>query len=307
MRGPPRRAWIRERAFSFPCKSRRGRTASHGCYPHNRIGIDDNGNGVLDPAEYRPTATTFDIVSFTHAYYEDNRSSLTWKVREAWLSYPAGTSLLCRFLNRSNAPLAFDLTNNLVINCLSQGNLTHNAGAAFDASGNTTLALYIWNVSSEASAKISESIEIEDIAKRILANHAQEVLAHFNCNPNENEYAATWTTNNVPINFATEHMVRHPDEYDLHVAFGNAMLPYVNVGIFAKRDLSIKHLTMAGRLEDLYDFDCERGGLNSTGAVLQIGWDAGNSARDAGNIFFDRVDFGKELNKKKFGFGENSP
>ena len=58
--------------------------------------------------------------------------------------------------------------------------------------------------------------------------------------------------------------------------------------------LHISHLTISGHLEDLYDFDHERGGLNSEGAVLQIGWDSDMPTRDAGHIFFDHVDFEAE-------------
>ncbi|MBP1588675.1 MAG: hypothetical protein ILO10_00605 [Kiritimatiellae bacterium] len=103
----------------------------------------------------------------------------------------------------------------------------------------------------------------------------------------------------MAVYFDGENKCLHPREYDLHVAFGNAKLTQISLEMLATLQtgdpyLHISHLTISGHLEDLYDFDHERGGLNSEGAVLQIGWDSDMPTRDAGHIFFDHVDFEAE-------------
>lgn len=221
--------------------------------------------------------------------------------------YNVGASLLYRFLNRlTNAPEAFDATYNAFTNCFALSSLTHNAGAVFDSLGNGSLDVYAWNAASMASQKISESVEMEDIVNRLLTNHAGEVTAFFASHPEEDVYFASWTTNNVPIHFSENAKWPYFAEYDLHVSFGHAVIPDLTITISIERenssDLSIASLAIAGTLVDLYDFDHEEGGLNSEGAVLQIGWDPSFTGRDAGNIFFDRVIFMESFNSWSFDF-----
>ena len=264
-----------------------------------RIGFDSNNNGLLDMSEFRQTSTTLDVVSFTHAHYTnrlDYLSTRAWQA--AWGPYNVGASLLYLFWDRlADAPEPFDLTASTNVNCFGLSSLTHNAGATFTAMGDGTLDVHGWNSASEASEKISESDEMKDCINLILTNHAAEVNAFFETNPNADEHVWTWVTNNIPVNFANEDYVWHPDEYDLHVSFGNVVASYISVGVVVKKSvlnnrLFIDQLTLSGHFEDLYDFSFEREGLNNYGAVLQLGWDADNPARNAGHIFFDQVDFG---------------
>ena len=184
--------------------------------------------------------------------------------------------------------------------------LTHNAGAVFDSLGNGSLDVYAWNAASMASQKISESVEMEDIVNSLLTNHAGEVTAFFASHPEGGVYFGSWTTNNVPIHFSENAKWPYFAEYDLHVAFGHAMIPDLTITISIERenstDLSIASLAIAGTLVELYDFDHEEGGLNSEGAVLQIGWDPSFAGHGAGNMFFDRVIF-----MKSFTWGRGRP
>ena len=264
-----------------------------------RFGIDVNANGILETSEFRATANTLDVLSFTHAHYADRLNALenlAWQA--AWGPYNVGASLLYHFLNRANdAPKPFDSTSSTNVNCFSLSSLTHNAGAVFESSGNGTLAVHAWNSASEASEKISESDEIAECIEQILTDHAAEVLAFFEAYPNADEHGWTWPSNDMPVNFANEDMFWHPKEYDLHISFGKVVVSQITVGAIVKKrssnnKLYIHQLTLSGHFEDLYDFDFEREGLNNDGAVLQLGWDSNNTARSSGHIFFDQVDFG---------------
>lgn len=79
----------------------------------------------------------------------------------------------------------------------------------------------------------------------------------------------------MAVYFDGENKCLHPREYDLHVAFGNAKLTQLSLEVLATRQtgdpyLHISHLTISGHLEDLYDFDHERGGLNSEGPSFKL-------------------------------------
>lgn len=198
------------------------------------------------------------------------------------------------FLDRPDAaPESFTSTN---VNCFSLASLTHNAGAAFDSTGGVTLAVHAWNSASEASTKISKSDEMEERINELLMDHAGEANAYFEAHPYADECSWSWTTNDVPVNFRNEQLSDW-DEYDLHISFGKVVVSRMTVSVVVNKRLGsqklyISQLTLSGHFEDLYDFDFERGGLNADGAVLQLGWDANNSDRNAGHIFFGQVDFG---------------
>ena len=107
-----------------------------------KLGLDDNGNEVLDLDEIRNAGTNLDLMSFTGAHYAAQWQELD--SRASWaklLNVDVGASLLLRFLDGNDPPLPFDTTSYAAINCFSQGNLTHNAGAEFNILGNGVLEL----------------------------------------------------------------------------------------------------------------------------------------------------------------------
>ena len=269
-----------------------------------RFGIDVNADNVLEPGEFRSTTNALDVVAFTHAHYTDRLDDLEDKAwLAAWGPYNVGASLLYHFLNRPNdAPEPFDSTTSTNVNCFTLSSLTHNAGAAFDSTGGVTLAVHAWNFASKASTRISESDEMKDCINEILTDHADEVNEFFETYPYAVEYCTSWTAYAVPMNFTNQHRYQNPKEYDLHVSFGQVVVSQITVGVVVKKDdsedkLEIDQLTLSGHLEDLYDFDFDREGLNNDGAVLQLGWEDNNPARTAGHIFFDQVDFGHTFNR----------
>lgn len=257
------------------------------------IGLDDNGNGVLDSVELRAVATNLELVSFTDAHYGEKRSLLSFGAHNA-VGQDLSATLLIRFLNEGQPPLSFDATLNALINCFSQANLTHNAGANFDILGNGMVEVNVWDESSVASVRIAESDEMASCINQLLTNNIAEAIGYLESHPAENTYAAFWTTNDVPVNF-DKGLSDGNHELDLHLAFGNAVFPEVRIWVAVKRRFlggyAIGQLTVEGRLEDLYDFNYERAEPNNDAAVLQIGWDDEIDGRDAGVIFFDKVNF----------------
>ena len=261
-----------------------------------KVGIDANGNGTLESSEFCTTATNFDVTAFTSTHYDDEEDYLNDQA-SSWLTgwaYPVGSSLLLHFLNDPSLPLAFDTTTTVGINCFTQSNLTHNAGETFARSGAGTVEEVRWNAISDAGEKVGNSDEVQTIINAILTAHSAEVTAYFAANPTATSCFANWTSNNVPVNFAQTGYLPLAG-YDLHIAFGHATIPSITVGVVVKKglfgDLYIDSLVVTGSLTDLYDFNYEDGGLAARAAVLQIGWDPDITGRDAGNIFFDRVNF----------------
>ena len=270
-----------------------------------KIGIDKNSNSTLESSEFYATVTKFDLTGFTSVHYDDERTYLSGRATSIKLPFPVAASLLIHFLNRTDIPDPFDGTATVGINCFTQLNLTHNAGETFAAGGFGTLGLNSWNSSSKAGERIANSYELTDIIDAILDANKATVTSYFATHPTVDTYTATWTQNNVPVNFAEENYFLHPIEFDLHNAFGHALIS-ISVNIIVKKsllgDLYIDSLIETGTLEDLYDFDYEAGGDASKAAVLQIGWDPGITGRDAGHIFFDRVNFQETFNNWKYYF-----
>ena len=284
-------------AFSTACEAELNFTPTG---PTNnylvRVGIDANENGMLESSEFCATATNFDVTAFTSVHYDEEEDYLHDKAA-SWVTgwaYPVGASLLLRFLSDPSLPLSFDSTTTVGINCFTQSNLTHNAGETFAPSGAGTLEEVRWNAGSDAGEKIAISDELEAIINAVLTAHRTEVTAYFVANPAATSYSANWTSSNVPVNFAQTGYLPLAG-YDLRIAFGHATLPSVTVDVVIKKGLfgglHIDSLIVTGSLADLYDFNYEDGGLAARAAVLQIGWDSDIAGRDAGNIFFDRVNF----------------
>lgn len=258
------------------------------------IGLDDNGNGMLDYAELRMISTNMLVTSFSDAHYRGKRGELSFGAHNALTGYELSSSLLIRFLNEGAPPLSFDSSSNAVINCFSQSNLTHNTGARFDTNGNAVVEVNTWDTTGLANTRIAESIELEHLVNTILTNNIAEATNYLASHPNDNTYAAMWTTNNAHVNF-DKGVSEGLHEHDLHLAFGNAVISELTVWVAVKRGFlggySIGQLSIEGVLEDLYDFDYERTELNSDAAVLQIGWDDTTEGRDAGVVFFDKTFF----------------
>lgn len=272
-----------------------------------RTGIDQDGDGTLSSSEFYSTLTNFDVTAFTTAHFDSEENYLhdqasSWKTEWA---YPVGSSLLLHFLNDPSLPLAFDSTGTVNINCFTQDNLTHKAGATFASSGAGTLEEARWNVASEAGEKIVNSDEIAAVVNAILTAHSGEVVAYFAQNSTATSYSANWTSTSVPVDFAQNDYLPLAG-YDLHVAFGHATLPSILVDVVFKKgllgSLYVDSLTVTGSLVDLYDFNYEDGGLPARAAVLQIGWDPDIAGRDAGNIYFDRVFFQQPFSDWNFSF-----
>lgn len=272
-----------------------------------KLGLDDNGNEVLDLDEIRNAGTNLDLMSFTGAHYAAQWQELD--SRASWaklLNVDVGASLLLRFLDGDDPPLPFDTTSYAAINCFSQGNLTHNAGAEFNILGNGVLELNTWMGTNTAGVNIAESDELATVVNTVLDNHRTEVIDYFTTHPNTNTYSASWFLHDINVNFAEDSLLPNMAEYDLHVAFGHAKIADLTVRVTVTRwplgNLNIERLEIYGELEDLYDFDHEAGGLNSSGAVLQIGWRQNELERSAGNIFFDRVYFERSFGSWNYSF-----
>jgi len=262
-----------------------------------KVGIDADGSGTLESSEFFTTVTNFTVTAFTSAHYNDQRSYLNSRASYAKPFYPLAASLLIHFLNRTDMPAPFNDTSSVSINCFTQSNLTHNAGATFASDGSGTLDLDIWNTNTTgtASTRISESDELTTIINGIIDANKSEVTNYFAANPTNDFYTTTWSQTNVPVNFAQTDRVFHPIEYDLHISFGHATITSLSITVTVNKDsygnLYFAGLTEAGTLDDLYDFNYEDGNLPGRAAVLQIGWDPNITGRDAGNIFFDQVNF----------------
>lgn len=157
-----------------------------------------------------------------------------------------------------------------------------------------------------AGVNIAESDELATVVNTVLDNHRTEVIDYFTTHPNTNTYSASWFLHDINVNFAEDSLLPNMAEYDLHVAFGHAKIADLTVRVTVTRwplgNLNIERLEIYGELEDLYDFDHEAGGLNSSGAVLQIGWRQNELERSAGNIFFDRVYFERSFGSWNYSF-----
>ena len=271
-----------------------------------KVGIDADGSGTLESSEFCTTVTNFTVTAFTSAHYNDQHSSLDTDASYSKLLYPLGASLLIHFLNRTDMPEAFNDTSSVSINCFTQSNLTHNAGATFASNGSGTLELNIWNTNTTgtASTRISESYELAAIINGIIDANKAEVTNYFAANPSNDTYTTTWSQNNVPVNFAETSYILHPIEYDLHIAFGHATITSLSITVTVKKDggLYIDSLVETGTLDDLYDFNYEDGGLAGQAAVLQIGWDPDITGRDVGHIYFDRVNFQETFDSWSYSF-----
>ncbi len=270
-----------------------------------KIGLDDNGNGVLDADEFRDVSANRTVVSFTGARYADALGKLNRKGTQAEDYFQIGASLLFRFLARQNPPLPFNTTTNISINCFMQDNLTHNAGEEFDEDGQGNLDWHVWNdMTGDVSQKISESFEIRHEINAMLEQHHDEVVAYFVNNPSATIYTQTWTNHDIAVNFPSPLPIPDVTSYDLHVAFGHATVRELAVTATVVKiplcDPYVSELSVRGTLEDLYDFNYADGGLSEEGAILQIGWTPYSSSRAAGNIFFDQVFFGESFSSWQF-------
>ena len=198
-------------------------------------------------------------------------------------------------LNRTDMPEAFNGTSSASVHCFTQSNLTHNAGETFAFSGSGTLDVNSWNAESVASESIANSEELQDIINDILSAHRTEVTNYFAAHPTTDTYSATWSQSDTPVNFDETSYILHPIDISLHVAFGHASISSISIDVVVKKgvlgDLYIDSLIETGALDDLYDFNYEDGGLPGQSAVVQIGWDPDITGRDAGNIYFDHVNF----------------
>lgn len=271
-----------------------------------KVGIDGNGNGILEPPEVCATMTNLSVTAFTSDQYDDERDSLNGWATASKIPYPLGASLLIHFLNRTDMPDPFDGTTAVGINCFTQLNLTHNAGEQFSADGEGTLEYNSWGASSVAEERIANSDKLVELINSILDEHHAEVTNYFAVHPSEDTYAATWSQSNAPVNFDETSYILHPIEYDLHVAYGNAVVSSISVDVVVKKNISgelyIDSLYEDGTLEDLYDFNYEDGGFPGQAAVLQVGWDLDISGRDAGNIYFDRATFQETFDEWDYDF-----
>jgi hypothetical protein len=272
-----------------------------------RLGLDDNGNGELDLDEVRTSGTSLDLMAFSGNHYTAQRNDLDSRATWAKLvNFDVGASLLIRFLGREDPPLPFGATSYAAINCFFQNNLTHNAGAEFNILGNGVLELNTWMGTGTAGVNIAESDELATIITSVLDDHSLEVQSYFAAHPDENTYSAVWFLHDINMNFAEDSPFPNMTEYDLHVAFGHANISDLTVRVGVTRwplgNLVVESLDVYGELDDLYDFDHEAGGMNSAGAVLQIGWSPHDEGRKAGNIFFDRVYFERSFSIWNYNF-----
>ena len=271
-----------------------------------KVGIDGNGNGMLEPPEVCATMTNLSVTAFTSDQYADERDALESDAGWAdFFGYNVGATLLYRLLNLPDRPCPFDTNTSININCFTQSNLTHNAGETFDSGGDGALDEHIWGASGEPSYEIANSVEARDAVNVILDAHSAEITGYFSSHPTNTACSTNWSHFNMATNFGETNYLPKL-EYDLHVAFGHATFSEFNVFLVVEKDglgnLSISSLTLSGNLVDLYDFNYEEGGRNSQGATLQVGWDSSMPSRDAGNIFFDRSYFQDSFSTWEYSF-----
>lgn len=272
-----------------------------------RFGVDANGDGTLQLSECGAT-TGFSVTAFNSAEYNAQRSALSTNANLARTPYPVGATLLLMFLNQSSSlPDPPDSISAIdPVNCFTLGSLTHNVGETFDEDGSGIISRHLWEEGTKAAKRVAESAEIQDLVNGLLASYTNEVANFFAAQTHALTYEFSFTHENALVNFSETSSVWHPIEYDLHIAFGRAVVESLSVScVFEKlpgRAITLRSLSLQGILKDLYDFNFEDGGLAQQAAKLQLGWRTDSAWRTSGRIFGEKVVFQAEFDDWSFEF-----
>jgi len=259
-----------------------------------RVGCDKNGDEKLQQDEIvetpKPPVKPFTALVVTQNDYTAEKNFLSGAQAIA-LHLKIARSLLNTFL--TGIPPDETIIGAIALSA-GNPNLTHVAGATFTFPACTAaIPHYKFPDGSEVSDKVEKSNTIDAEECEFLLTKKAEVEAFFASSPDpEHEFTWEWTQTLDGASSFSAHKDR-----DLHNAFGVITLT-ATVKAVVQRDLKIKSVRTTGGFMDLYDFNYERGGLNISGATVQLGFNA-RAGNDAGRIFEDEVVIDSNLNKWK--------
>ena len=248
------------------------------------VGIDSNGNGLLDSGDYIKYAPT--IKTITEINYEANRVYLYGVATGGDLAeFKLSSSFLLTFLGKG-AEVDDDYKPTITgATILPEQRFSHNAGAEFDESVsicNATVKEYIYDRDSQASEDVGSSDEVkEEVKDRILLKEASDIKALYEKDPNMEQYQHY---------FEISEIISFGGTTDLHYSLGDAPVNFSVTADTIKKDgqIYVEDAVITGNIKDLYDFNYFSGEkLAQPAATMQFGWTA--KLGSAGNVFQDII------------------
>ena len=277
------------------------------------VGYDANGNSQLDESE-RNTITVPKLNqplkihgANSEAYAESNIAIATGGILGGFVA-PLAEALLDIFFfgDASQVESGWQPTSTSTVSfsCFSgdwSDWLTHNAGAGFNSSGDTTIKLYTWDSSTQASNKLASAPAIKDWLLAMYGLKQSEITSGLSGATvgDEMSFPSDSGWYEFPLDRITfEEELTHMDEY---LAVARARISGFKVRFKAKKTSSgfdIIETTTAGVVEDLYDFNYIAGFLSQRAATIQLSHGNGSfgSGREAGQIYRNRFEFYKTWN-----------
>jgi hypothetical protein len=178
--------------------------------------------------------------------------------------------------------------------------LTHNSGANFNLAGDSTIKLYTWDSSTQASNKLASAPAITDFLHAMHGLKTPAINSALANAPMGTEMSFPYDTGwyDFQLNRITFDEEAHLDEY---LAVARARISGFKVRFKAKKTstgVEVIETTTTGVIEDFYDFNYIGGFLSQRGATVQISHGNGSfgSGRNAGKIYLNRFEFYKTWN-----------
>jgi hypothetical protein len=280
-------------------------------------GLDKNQNGKLEPEEYALTKKTNKllwIVPYLSSSWEGKLAGLRALAFISWLvgRAPIATTLLRIFVHSENWEEVVPITehptivmHNRYFNCFGGRFapwLTHNAGLMYEDNGDSSIERYIWGPKHSFSQKIARSAEIKTRVREIYNKHLGEIKSFCMdalIRPGTVRKFGPWLDEgSEDITFVTDD--------DLYFGVARAKMDWHAICLQVRKTSTgcvVEWIQTRGRVSDLYDFNVEvadRFGLNSSGAIVELGYHGQGVRRIGGRIFMDSFEWnyifrGKEL------------